>query len=151
MPRPDRSAVVAEAKARLEAIGRDLAGPCGAFAITSYAAWLLREEGAGVLEKSSGTKCLERAIAILAYRDGEIYDVLIAAGTENRPAWQFQGSVEPARWRPPPLPPLDVEPGPPPPPTDWRELLTGVADALGLAGTSLVTAADRLRRAAERL
>ena len=54
---PDRSAVVAQAKADLDAAGHDLSGPCGAFSITHRAAWRMRGEGAGLLYKPGGNNC----------------------------------------------------------------------------------------------
>lgn len=100
-PHPDRSAVVAQAKVDLQAAHFDLQTTCGAFSIVELAAWRDRALGAGLLEKQIGNHCRGFAVDILAYPDGAIFDVLISAETDNSPAWQPGGFVEPTRYRPP--------------------------------------------------
>ncbi len=112
---PDRTEVVAQAKADLEAAGTDVSSPCGAWAITNLAASRMRAEGAGLLDKPFGNNCQGFAVDIIAYPDGQIYDVLIRAETDNLPAWQDAGTVDPSRWRPP-LGSLVDPPDPPDPP-----------------------------------
>lgn len=96
---PDRSAVVAEAKAELEAAGHDLSGPCGAFAIVKLAAWKMGG-GAGLLDKPAGNNCEGYATDIIVYADGRHYDVLVDGGGRNGPAWGDAGLVDPSRYRP---------------------------------------------------
>ncbi|MDE2143486.1 MAG: hypothetical protein KGJ84_13855 [Elusimicrobia bacterium] len=98
---PDRSDVVAQAKADLETAGHDLTGACGAFAIVRVAAWRMRDEGAGLLSKPSGNNCEGYATDIIAYPDGRIYDVLVGGGESNGPAWQDDGTVDPGRYTTP--------------------------------------------------
>jgi hypothetical protein len=102
----DQSEIVAEAKAELEAAGKDLSGPCGAFSIVKLAASRM-SGGAGVLSKPSGNNCDGFATDIIAFPDGRIYDVLVGGGEANGPAWQDDGTVDPARYR------LAPEPGQP--------------------------------------
>ena len=113
---PDRTAVVAQAKADLAAAGRDPHSACGAAEITNLAAWRMQNEGAGLLDKPTGNNCQGYAVDIIAYRDGQIYDVLVNAETQNIPAWQPLTPVDPARWRPPVYP--SYYPGPIEPPVD---------------------------------
>jgi len=137
MPHTDQSAEVARAKADLLAQGADLNGPCGALSIVNLTAWRLRGSGAGLLFKIDGNQCRERAVDILMYPDGEIYDVLIDAGGANRPAWQEKGTAAPDRWRPP-TPVL----GPPVPPNDLAEAVRAefrrIRAAIDAAETALL-------------
>lgn len=103
---PDRSAVVAQAKADLEAAGHDLSGPCGAFAIVKLAAFRMGG-GAGLLDKPAGNNCEGYATDIIVYPDGKHYDVLVGGGETNGPSWQDAGTVDPSRYRP------AVDPGAP--------------------------------------
>lgn len=153
---PDQSAVVAHAKADLEAAGVSLVGPCGAFAIVQLAAWRLRYTGVGLLDKRSGNNCDGYSTDTFVYPDGEHYDVLIAAGGEedplthvpipgtgNRPAWQPEGLIDPIRWRAPidphfdevPVPPVPPVPLPPSPPSEdlSRRVEVLIARVEGLA------------------
>lgn len=115
-------AVVAEAKRELEAVGVDLSGPCGAFAITNRSAMKL---GLGVLDKPSGSNCSGYATDIVMARNGRIWDCLIDSGGANIPAWNEGEPVEASRYRDPvgttPLPP--VPPNPPTPPVDLTPVL----------------------------
>lgn len=99
---------VRRAKAQLVSAGADLSGPCGALRITRRAAELLGQ-GAGLLFKDTGNQCEERAVDIVCYPDGQIYDCLVDAGGANEPSWQDKGVAEAARYRsvdaPPVLPP----------------------------------------------
>lgn len=109
---PSRVDVVAQAKADLLASGQDLSGSCGAFAIVRLAAWRMRSEGAGLLDKPSGNNCAGYSVDIIAYADGQIYDVLIASGEQNTPSWQYAGSGMGSRYH------AAIEPpGQPPAPT----------------------------------
>lgn len=92
---------VAEVKARLQASGVPLSGPCGAFAITKQVAWDLRHGGAGLLSKPSGNNCEGYATDIIAYHT-VAYDILGDGGNANNPQWA-ETDVDDlaARWRPP--------------------------------------------------
>jgi hypothetical protein len=102
MPSGD-AAYVAAVKAQLEAQGVNLAGPCGAFAITQHVAWGLRTSGIGLVSKPSGNNCQGYSVDYLAYPNGDGVDILGDAGGANVPQW----SVKPGefagedRWRPP--------------------------------------------------
>lgn len=91
--------VVAQVKAELQAKGADLSGACGGFAITKRVAWKLRDEGAGVLDKPAGNNCDGRAVDILIYPGGRIFDILTDAGGSNGASWQPGDPVDAARWR----------------------------------------------------
>ena len=91
---------VAEVKARLQARGVDLTGPCGAFAITKRVAWGLRATGAGLLSKPSGNNCDGFAVDIVAFPTGMIVDILGDAGNGNTPLWNTGEPVDAARYRP---------------------------------------------------
>lgn len=102
-PTPSQTAgYVAAVKAQLLAEGRDLSGPCGAFAITKRVAWGLRSAGAGLLSKPSGNNCEGYATDIVMFRDagGDIVDILGDGGNANVPNWNVSDTVEPSRWRP---------------------------------------------------
>jgi len=135
----DHTDVVAHVKADLLAQNVSLVGPCGAFEITRRVAWLLRDEGAGLLMKNNGNNCAGYAVDIIAYTDGTIVDILVKGGgdedaagnpipgTGNGPAWQVNPvKVDPTRWAPPvpwsvvvDVPPIGTDPPDPPTvPTD---------------------------------
>ncbi len=119
------AAIVAAVKAELVAKGVSLVGPCGAYDITRRVAWRLKDSGAGLLDKPSGTNCDGYATDIIAYQDGRIVDCLANAGglelngqpipgTGNDPAWQENAQlVDPSRWRAPHDPDADQVPAPP--------------------------------------
>jgi len=124
--------LVQQVKAQLEAKGLDLSGPCGAFAIVKRVAWLLRDSGAGLLDKPAGNNCNGYAVDIVCYPNGKIRDILGDAGGANIPQWQ-DGELEvvdPGRYRmaldpgdePLPSPPLPT-PTPQPPSVEVAHLL----------------------------
>ena len=138
--------LVLATKQRLLQQGHDLTGPCGAFAITSRVAWALRDDGgAGLLDKPTGNNCQGFAVDIICYPNGDIYDILGDAGGENRPTWNFAGTVDPPRYRPPFS--LDPVPNPPPVPSppSTGVILEAIAEALTRAGQGLLDAAAVLR------
>lgn len=102
--------LVASVKADLQRRGVSIADGCGALEIVKRVAWILRTEGAGLLEKTSGNNCQDRAVDIIAYPDGHVYDILIDSGGNNGPDWRDAGLVELARYR------AAVDPGDTPPP-----------------------------------
>lgn len=134
--------LVAQVKAELEAAGVNLIGPCGAANITFRVAYRLRAEGAGLLEKTSGNNCQDRAVDIVIYKDGTAYDMLGASGDAggNHPQWNRtpDSPLDPNRWRPAPdpgdTPPPDDPDNPPDPPSgdlsallkEFREFRTEV-------------------------
>lgn len=125
MTATDHTAVVAVVKQVLEDRGVDLSGPEGAFEITKRVAWMLRDDGAGLLAKSAGNNAHGFAVDIIAYQTGGYVDCLIDAGGVNTPAWQMHSDlVDPSRWRPA-SDPGDV-PAPPAPPVDPPVPLPGV-------------------------
>jgi hypothetical protein len=100
---PDHTEVVRAAKAAAIAAGIDVdASECARFEVTKRAAALLIAEGAGLLEKTSGNRCEDRAVDIVAFPSGRIFDVL-GAGEEgpNTPHWMELTPVSPERWRAP--------------------------------------------------
>jgi len=103
---PSQSAdYVAQVKAKLQSMGHNLSGPCGAFDITKNVAWGLRAWGYGLLEKSGGNNCEGYATDIVmpAGGSGVIVDILGDGGGNNTPQWgtSAPGEVDPGRWRPP--------------------------------------------------
>lgn len=116
--------VVAAAKAAALAAGFDPDAPdqpdeCARFEVTNRAAFALKAEGAGTLEKLTGNQCRGRAVDIIAYPDGTIVDVL-GGGDQgpNTPMWQVNpNKVDMARWRQPfPVEDAPVDPTPTPGP-----------------------------------
>jgi len=121
----DRTAVVAAVKADLVARGIDISGPCGAFQITGRVAWLLRDEGWGLLHKNPGnngcsTNGDRYAVDFLVHNpSGQGVDMLINAETENIPAWQLfplPENPDLTLWRAP----FSLDPDPPPAPQGLR-------------------------------
>jgi hypothetical protein len=92
-PTSDNSCFLAEAKAQLQAAGRDLSGDCGAFAIVDRAARNMGH-GAGFKIKS-GTSCNGYSIKSIMFPDGADFVVLISPGTTNGPTWGFFAYSDP--------------------------------------------------------
>lgn len=93
---PDKSSVVAEAKAEAKAAGfvySKSSPECpDRFEITKRAAWKLQSEGGGLLSKTSGNNCQGYAVDIIAYPDGYIYDILNGTAPDgNGPMWNPAG------------------------------------------------------------
>ena len=102
---PNHLDVVKAARARFAA----LSGPERAHRIVNAVAWELREEGAGLLFKSGGTRFADRALDIIIFKDGPTFDILRDAEGKAEPAWartQPTGMGDTSRWRAP------VDPGP---------------------------------------
>lgn len=98
----DHTSTVAQAKAILVAQGVDLTTPCGAWAITDLAAWLLRAEGAGILDKPTGNQCKGYGVDVIIYKSGKCFDVLVDSTGANTPAWnELEGGCDVTRWRAP--------------------------------------------------
>ena len=115
------TAIIAKAKADLEAQGQQWETSCDAYRITNLAAQ--RTAGWKVVEKTSGDNCQGRKVdGIIA--NGNLYDILVGAGppnNENKPSWQLVGpqnalvALDPYPWpdpanRPDPVP--EPEPNP---------------------------------------
>jgi len=117
----DHGDLVATIKPQLVGNGLDLAGPCGAFAITKRVAWALRSEGAGLLDKPGGNQCEGYATDIVMYPDGRLVDILGDGGGANSPMWNETGEIRPTSQYRPAINPGDVvgppvdPPGPKPP------------------------------------
>lgn len=108
----EHTATVAQAKAILVAQGADLTTPCGAWAITDLTAWLLRAEGAGILDKPTGNQCQGYSVDVIIYKTGKCFDVLVDSTGANTPAWnELEGLCDVARWRAP----IDLTTVTPPP------------------------------------
>jgi hypothetical protein len=139
----DHSDVVAQAKSEILARGVNLLStpgtddaPCGPFQVTALAAWKLRADGAGLLEKTAGVHCDWQghgyATDVIAYPDGTIFDVIADKGQTNRPVWQPEAPVDPRRWRAPFDPGASLSPDAPPlttpAATDLAELKALIVD-----------------------
>ena len=101
---PNHYDLVVEAKADLITEGESLVGDCGAFKITRRAAQYIApsDPAVGLLDKPPpGTNCTNYSIDNLCYNDGVLYDILQDAGGANTPQWNFNGTVDPSRYRPP--------------------------------------------------
>lgn len=120
------------------------------------------DERAGLLRKDGGENIVFYAqancnvsISRVCYPDGQIYKILTDAGVggSNGPAWNDDGTVEPARYiavtAAPPTP-VDppVPPVPPAPPTDLSEVLNMLrTQAQALDAISGQVAAQHLAQA----
>lgn len=99
---------VAKVKAWLLEQGKDLSGPCGAFLITSWVIWGLRDRGAGSLSKPGGNNCRDFATDIVFFsnENGAIVDILSDGGGTNGPTWNRSAPGEKSLdlWRAPEYP-----------------------------------------------
>lgn len=152
----DHTDVVTAVKAELVAAGTNLAGPCGAFAITGRVAWLLRSEGWGLITKNPGQNgCSVEgrdryAIDALAQQDGSQWvDLLINSETDNTPAWQLHaGSGQPSsEW----AAPFDMggPPGPGPSPSTDHNVIVDLLGELQLQMSQLKEQTTNFRQWAE--
>lgn len=103
---PSQSAeYVAAVKSALEAQGRNLSGPCGAYTIVENVAYGLRDTGCGTFYKPTGNNCQERSTDVVCYKDvangvGRIVDILGDAGGANTPNWLEKEEPEDInKWR----------------------------------------------------
>jgi hypothetical protein len=120
-------------------VNLDNHNPCGVFEITKRVAWLLKDEGAGLLEKTSGNNCQGYSMDFVVYADGRSADIAVGGvfdgvATDAAPAWGIE--VIPShvgRWRAPfdpgeaPLPNPGTNlpnPGTPTAPIDVSQLAT---------------------------
>lgn len=87
-------------------VNPDNTNPCGVFEITKRVAWLLKGEGAGLLEKTSGNNCKGYSMDFVVYPDGRSADIAVGGEfdgvvTDAAPAWNLEMKPEHiARWRP---------------------------------------------------
>ncbi|HMD36874.1 MAG TPA: hypothetical protein VKH42_17995 [Vicinamibacterales bacterium] len=92
-PTSDNSCFITEAKAQLQAAGRDLSGDCGAWSIIDRA---VRNMGHGAGYKvKAGTSCNGYSIKSVMFPDGADFLVLISPGTTNGPTWTFFAYSDP--------------------------------------------------------
>ena len=116
--RAAKAQVINELRIDPDANGPNPAEPeCPRWEIVWRTALMLTGEGAGLLEKTTGNRCRNFAVDIIAYRDGTIVDVL-CGGNEgpSTPCWSVNpNKVDPARWRPAPDLPATPAPSSPPP------------------------------------
>src|SRR5687768_5454832 len=97
---PNHLDVVKAARARYA----HLSGPERAHRVVNAVAWALREEGAGLFLKTSGTQFAERSLDVIIFKEGPTFDVLRDAEGEAEPAWgrtRPTGMGDPAKWRAP--------------------------------------------------
>lgn len=145
LPHPDRSEVVTHAKLELQIAGVDLTGPCGAFQITKLTAWRLHTtDNAGLLSKPTGNNCDGFAVDIIAYPDGQIYDILIDSGGTNIPTWGDAGVVELSRYRSAIDPGVILPPPPSPPSPPVTIDLSGVHSRLDAMQTEILDIKERV-------
>lgn len=121
----DHSALVRETWTELRTAGYNLSDggdsmPCNNFLLVRAVVTKLKAEGAGALQKTTGTRCEfegeSYAKDIVAYPDGRIFDIIGVGPVTGSfdPHWDAKDPVEPSRWRA--LPPFMVG-GPTPAPT----------------------------------
>ena len=119
----DHSPVVAAIKARLEAAGTDLSGPCGAFQVTKRVAWELRSQGFGLHFKGGGNNCEGFAVDYIIQAPTFFgFDILGDGGGANVPQWigpedhpdivarnrgSWRAPTDPGDTPPPPVDPPD--------------------------------------------
>lgn len=133
----------------------DISGPCGAFEITKRVAWILREQGYGLLDKPSGNNCQGYSIDFLVTPALGGIDILGDAGGDNTPAWgeseppgtfagRFRAPFDPGD-TPTPPPPPGGNPGPPPATSGQLDRIESKIDA-----HESVMAAERAKAQEER-
>ncbi len=112
-------------------VNPDNSNPCAVFQLTLRVAWALREEGAGLLEKRDGNRCVWQgqpySMDWVVYRDGRGSDIATGGifdtvATDVVPAWNLVTMLEHGpRWRAPidpgdsQIPPKPPQPVPPKP------------------------------------
>jgi hypothetical protein len=122
----DHTALVAQVKAEVQAAGIDInhgPGECGRFEITKRVAWLIRQEGWGLIYAGSGNGCSDHnTLDDPKYRvdtvmkiDGSVIDMLCGGGDGNTPCWNPSGNQPSTNWRMPFDPGTTGGGGPPPP------------------------------------
>lgn len=100
---PNYASLVQQAKDDLITEGEDLTGPCGGFKIVRRAVQYIApsDPAVGLLDKPSGTNCMNYSIDIIVFNDGLAYDVLYDSGGANTVQWNFIGGGLQDRYRPP--------------------------------------------------
>ncbi len=73
---------------------------CDEFEITKNVAWQLKDEGAGLQKKTSGTNCGGYSVDIIAYPDGTTYDVVSDLGTTWGPSWSPSCLIDASQYAP---------------------------------------------------
>ena len=141
---PDHLDVVKEARTRYDR----LTGPRRAHHIVNAVAWALRNEGAGLFFKRTGTQYNERSLDVLIYKpNAETFDVLRDAEGRAEPSWsrtEPTGVGDPENWRAP-VDPLELDASlPPPPPGGVPEPNVDVVTELKAIRRSLDALIERL-------
>jgi len=146
----DHSDLVAQIKAKLQASGVSLDGPCGAFAITKRVAWALRGQGAGLLDKPGGNQCEGFATDIVMFPDGSLVDILGDGGGANTPMWNVTGEIRPTSQFRPAVDPGDevppVKPDAGTPSTTGLDAVSAKLDTLAAALASLDQKLDAIAK-----
>ncbi len=99
-PISDHLDVVKSARTRYDL----LTGPRRAHHIVNAVAWALRDEGAGLFFKRSGSQFNERSLDVIIYREGQTFDILRDAEGRAEPSWsrtEPTGMGDPQNWRAP--------------------------------------------------
>jgi hypothetical protein len=96
-----QAGLVAQALDEQSAAGNDMTDLCVISAAVDRAVELIRDSTgwpAGRLSKPDGTQCGGLAVDIVAFPNGEIYDVVIGKGSINGAAWDRDDPVDPSRY-----------------------------------------------------
>jgi hypothetical protein len=99
-PISDHLDVVKSARARYDL----LTGPRRAHHVVNAVAWALRDQGAGLFFKRSGSQFNERSLDVIIYREGQTSDILRDAEGRAEPSWsrtEPTGMGNPQNWRAP--------------------------------------------------
>jgi hypothetical protein len=96
-----QAGLVAQALGEAQDAGEDMTDLCVISGAVDRAVQLIRSTTgwpAGRLSKPDGTNCNALAVDIIAFPNGEIYDVVIGKGSINGPAWDRDAPIDPSRF-----------------------------------------------------
>jgi hypothetical protein len=96
-----QAGLVAQALGEADSAGEDMTDLCVISNAVDRAVELIRQSTgwpAGRLSKPDGTQCGGLAVDIIAFPNGEIYDVVIGKGSINGPAWDADANIDPSRY-----------------------------------------------------
>lgn len=97
----DQLPTIAQARDIVLARGVDLSTLCGVFEWTKQSAWMLRNIGAGLVDKPGGTNCDGYSVDGIMFQDGQFFDTVIGKTSVNGPSWSHSDTIDPGRWRSP--------------------------------------------------